>query len=112
MADILFTGDNARENAGAYWVTSEDAGGEMFEAYGTNNLILMRSKIRSGNTLIEFGIAISNGIPSDTNPALLKLPQGSLVINKAGGDGTSLYVKELGASVATGFAPVTTGDLA
>ena len=112
MADILYTGDNARENAGAYWVTSEDAGGEMFEAYGTNNLILMRSKIRSGNTLIEVGFAMCNGIPSDTNPALLKLPLGSIAFNKAGGDDTVFDGKFTAGGTATGWGPLLNGDLA
>ena len=105
----LYAGDNAQENAGCYWVTSEDAGGEFFNAYGTNNVIIMRSKIKDGNTTLEIGICFSNGVPS-VGDALDNMPHGSICINKAGGDGTTFYFKEVAAGATESWSLATLGD--
>ena len=75
--------------------------------HGYQNFIALSDK--AGN---EVHIILGTGVPSAVT-TYDTAPLGSLYINYAGGDGTSLYVKEAAeAAGVSGWAPVTTGDAA
>lgn len=105
MAEPTFQGGVGRSKT----LYTEDArtsqGEDEVTNHGYQNFIALRDK--AGN---EVHIILGTGVPS-TPTTYDTAPLGSLYINYAGGDGTSLYVKELAeAAGVSGWAAVSTGN--